>query len=451
MQQLAKNNALPAMFFHSDKSKLNQYHREITDMLLDLSQSSSNSKVKIPKYKEKDLLPGDVVGYYEWKSPFGFLGDNELAEIFKHKSDHSGAEGSKKFRFGIRGQKVKKSTEFAGIKLGLGIHHHDIDAAVRDAVEAGLRMNYLKVVLCDYTMALGLNMPIKTVVFVGSQNETISPDDFIQASGRAGRWGQDTQGSVLFIGHSWSQVKRIWNPISQPVTFPFPISNSTLLAICAGSRRIRQQIRLWFNYSVPQWGWTPETCQSELATRCRLLQQWGLVTSEFEVTQAGVIALSLIDEEDISLAVGYIFSKYANDLRKAIKSKRDFLFVCSHFLREWRQRLDNAPTLADPLLNLSPEVRQTIARIQADLAATPHKLTSTEKITLLYVVYPDLTQFTKHGHSKSLCNSLMAHFVKKMELFQSKADLPGKRSFSAIGSHVTLTLSQLHVNIVNSS
>jgi hypothetical protein len=428
MKKLSRHARLPAMFFHNNKERLNTYHSEITNIIA--SEEASNEKkrpTKVAHFDERDMLPGDEVGFKEWVSPFGNMGDEELAEIFKHRVDRSRAEGSRAIKLGYRGNSVKKSSWFTGIHYGVGIHHHDIDAPVRDAVESGLRYGYLKVVLCDYTMALGLNMPIKTVVFVGGKDEKIPPEDFVQAAGRAGRWGQDQCGNVMFTGHSAEQVKNIWAPLTKQDTCTFPISESMLLAICTGPGVIKSQLKEWVKYSVPQWNWMPETCQQMLARKVVSIRQWGLITTDFKITPEGEIALSLMDDGDISCKVGYIFSKFGSKLKASIKEKRDFLYVFSHFLANWRVTLEKGHTLTtDPNLpRISEETKQIMREIQEDVAKTfGSGLTPTEKIISLYVVYPNLNSFTSRGYSESQLRSLMAHFLQKMKPFQRQARLP---------------------------
>jgi len=151
-----------------------------------VKQEEESKAEEIKKGKKQSTLHKDEVireeefGAKSRINMFGFMGDEELAEIFKHKSDHSGSESVHKIRFGKRGKRVTTSEFYPGVRLGLGIHHHDIDSAMRDAVESGLRLGHLRVVLCDHSMGLGLNMPVKTVVFLGGNGQQLKPEDFVQ-------------------------------------------------------------------------------------------------------------------------------------------------------------------------------------------------------------------------------------------------------------------------------
>jgi hypothetical protein len=46
-------------------------------------------------------------------------------------------------KLGYRGRQVQRSLYNAGLSVGLGIHHHGVPTAVRDAVESGLRLGTL--------------------------------------------------------------------------------------------------------------------------------------------------------------------------------------------------------------------------------------------------------------------------------------------------------------------
>jgi len=84
-------------------------------------------------------------------------------------------------------------------------------------------------------------------------------------------------------------------------------------------------------------------------------------------------------------------------------------------------------TLADSSLKVSVEVKETMARIQAeatrDWKIFQKIITPTQDITSLYTVFPDISRFTSL-HSRSELQSYVAHFVKKIEIFQRFAKLP---------------------------
>jgi superfamily II RNA helicase len=81
------------------------------------------------------------------------------------------------------------------LERGIGVHHAGMPKAYLDLVEVLFRERKLRVVVATGTLALGLNMPCRTAVFLGDSPH-LTPVSFRQMSGRAGRRGFDDEGRV---------------------------------------------------------------------------------------------------------------------------------------------------------------------------------------------------------------------------------------------------------------
>ena len=88
-----------------------------------------------------------------------------------------------------------------GLQRGIGVHHAGMNRKYRHVVEILFRKGFLRVVIATGTLALGINMPCKTVVFSGD-SVFLTALNFRQAAGRAGRRGFDLLGNVVFQGIS---------------------------------------------------------------------------------------------------------------------------------------------------------------------------------------------------------------------------------------------------------
>jgi superfamily II RNA helicase len=89
------------------------------------------------------------------------------------------------------------------LRHGIGIHHAGLLPKYRLIVEKLTQQGLLKVICGTDTLGVGVNVPIRTVVFTqlfkydGSGTKTLTVRDFKQICGRAGRRGYDDVGYVV--------------------------------------------------------------------------------------------------------------------------------------------------------------------------------------------------------------------------------------------------------------
>ncbi|HEY4220320.1 MAG TPA: DUF3516 domain-containing protein, partial [Myxococcota bacterium] len=89
------------------------------------------------------------------------------------------------------------------LRHGVGLHHAGLLPRYRLLVEKLAQQGYLKVICGTDTLGVGVNIPIRTVLFTklakfdGENTGILSARDFKQISGRAGRKGFDDRGSVV--------------------------------------------------------------------------------------------------------------------------------------------------------------------------------------------------------------------------------------------------------------
>jgi superfamily II RNA helicase len=89
------------------------------------------------------------------------------------------------------------------LRHGIGLHHAGLLPKYRVLVEQLAQANLLKVICGTDTLGVGVNVPIRTVVFTrlckydGEKTAILSARDFHQIGGRAGRKGFDDKGWVV--------------------------------------------------------------------------------------------------------------------------------------------------------------------------------------------------------------------------------------------------------------
>ncbi len=103
------------------------------------------------------------------------------------------------------------------IRMGIGVHHAGMLPKYRRLVEQLAQLGLLRVICGTDTLGVGINVPIRTVLFTaltkfdGTKMRQINAREFHQISGRAGRAGYDTAGTVVIQApdHETDNLKAI--------------------------------------------------------------------------------------------------------------------------------------------------------------------------------------------------------------------------------------------------
>jgi ATP-dependent RNA helicase HelY len=94
-----------------------------------------------------------------------------------------------------------------GLLRGLAAHHAGMLPIFRHTVEELFTAGLVKAVFATETLALGINMPARTVQlerlvkFNGEQHMPLTPGEYTQLTGRAGRRGIDVEGHAVVLWH----------------------------------------------------------------------------------------------------------------------------------------------------------------------------------------------------------------------------------------------------------
>ncbi len=95
------------------------------------------------------------------------------------------------------------------LEAGVAPHHAGMVPVFKELVEAAFSAGLIKLVFATETLALGINMPARSVVidkltkWTGDHHEFLSPAQFTQLTGRAGRRGIDEVGQALVLWSPW--------------------------------------------------------------------------------------------------------------------------------------------------------------------------------------------------------------------------------------------------------
>lgn len=117
-----------------------------------------------------------------------------------------------------------------GLLRGVAAHHAGLLPVFKEVVEELFRRKLLRVVFATETLALGINMPARTVVldklekFDGESKKPITAGEYTQLTGRAGRRRIDTQGHSVIVwraGMNPEQVAQLASRRSYPLRSSF--------------------------------------------------------------------------------------------------------------------------------------------------------------------------------------------------------------------------------------
>ena len=115
--------------------------------------------------------------------------------------------------------------------LGRGVasHHAGMLPLFKEAVEELFAQGLVKVVFATETLSLGINMPARTVAierltkWQGERHELLTPGEYTQLTGRAGRRGIDSRGAAVVLHQPYIPFERITGLAS---TRTYPLTSS---------------------------------------------------------------------------------------------------------------------------------------------------------------------------------------------------------------------------------
>ncbi|MFC2776606.1 MAG: DEAD/DEAH box helicase [Pauljensenia sp.] len=112
-----------------------------------------------------------------------------------------------------------------GLMRGIAAHHAGMLPLMKESVEHLFLRGLVKMVYATETLALGINMPARTVVIEsltkwnGSAHVSLSAGEYTQLSGRAGRRGIDTEGHAV-VSHRGAVAPEEVAALASKRTYP---------------------------------------------------------------------------------------------------------------------------------------------------------------------------------------------------------------------------------------
>ncbi|HLH60659.1 MAG TPA: DEAD/DEAH box helicase [Ktedonobacteraceae bacterium] len=316
---------------------------------------------------------------------------------------------------------------------GLAFHHAGLLPGLKVLVETLFARGYLRAVFATDTLALGINMPARAVVvgslskFDGQEMRLLTPNEYRQLTGRAGRRGMDVHGAAVIPYSPWEPFEDSFQRITGellPVTSSFVIRYNSVLnlwrpgdirhlrRICASSLREYQRYVLWEQREVARLERLEVRQQkSKKAGKKKGLASQGAIEAlekrrkrigAYPLSRAGAAeldgtiftlrALNYIDQDDQLTIKGRLLRSIFHQAGLAMVemimagvldelSPGELADVCSWFTFDNDRRLNNRNVLNAHLV----QVRRELWRIMQNI----HDIEQQEHISITPNIIPD--------------------------------------------------------------
>ncbi|MDR0848216.1 MAG: DEAD/DEAH box helicase [Propionibacteriaceae bacterium] len=213
---------------------------------------------------------------------------------------------------------LKYSAWLEAFERGIAAHHAGLLPMFKVAVEEAFSLGLVKVVFATETLALGINMPARTVVldklvkYNGVSHADITAGEYTQLTGRAGRRGIDVEGHAVVTWQAGLDPRALAGLASKR-TYPLysaftPTYNMTVnLLASMGVERARAILQDSFaqfhsDQVRPKGSKASMGLVRKFESICLVLEALGYVSAERVVTAEGMKLTRLYGSRDLLLA-----------------------------------------------------------------------------------------------------------------------------------------------------
>jgi len=180
----------------------------------------------VSKLQREDKLPAIffVFSKREGRATMNYLKENG-PKLTNNKESRQIKETVQQFK--NEGKYLGESMDYDALEKGYALHNAGMLPDQKELVEELFQKKLLKAVISTETLSAGINMPARSTVISGVRKPTdnpdgddhkryVSPNEFHQMAGRAGRRGIDTTGYCYAMAPNKSQAKKYEELINTP-------------------------------------------------------------------------------------------------------------------------------------------------------------------------------------------------------------------------------------------
>ncbi|KAG9121541.1 hypothetical protein FRC07_002452 [Ceratobasidium sp. 392] len=186
------------------------------------SKARERDAQRASRQKKDDTREGEPVN---WQSLFD---PDEPTPEFSFANTKCGYS-KEELRKDIRTLRWQNTPQYliSALERGIAVHHAGMPKGYRSLAE---RLGYCRVVISTGTLALGINAPAKTVIFL-DDSPYLTALMFRQCAGRAGRRGFDLLGKVVFYNFPLDRIHRLMLSRIPPLTGNWPLTTTLCLRL----------------------------------------------------------------------------------------------------------------------------------------------------------------------------------------------------------------------------
>ncbi|XP_055970315.1 probable ATP-dependent RNA helicase DDX60 [Sorex fumeus] len=240
VEKLNTMNKLPAIFFAFNINRVEISASEVHLNLLKkhTTQNDPNSETSSENVSKKILKGRSHKSTRSQRSRAEINAEIKLLEntLQMHTeeytyADHTIVDNETLNKILYRLETTRQGYKLRGLlKRGIGFHHGSMEYKERQVVETLFRLRHVQVVTATSSLALGINMPCKSVIFT-EDSVYLDALNFRQMSGRAGRRGEDLTGNVFFYGVPLPKIERLLKSNMPKLKGQFPLKLSLVLRL----------------------------------------------------------------------------------------------------------------------------------------------------------------------------------------------------------------------------
>jgi superfamily II RNA helicase len=212
VKQLQQKQLLPAIYVIFSRKGCDRAAEDLNKLNLVTPEESQEILLRVlffllsgnPELQEQLLTYLNATNPILREKFFDFLGNRENADVelveFLLQDDRAKQQI---LQFLASNSEIARTEQVEPLTRGIATHHAGLLPAWKELVETLFELGLVKIVFATATLSAGINMPARTTVISALSKRTdeghcmLTPSEFLQIAGRAGRRGKDTIGYVV--------------------------------------------------------------------------------------------------------------------------------------------------------------------------------------------------------------------------------------------------------------